>query len=45
MGRGKVNIKGKGEMITHFCVGKKTPEQIKSNLAARETKHMNSSDA
>lgn len=43
--RGKVTIKGKGEMITHFCTDKKTPEQIKSNLESRAAKKINSFDA
>ena len=43
--RGKVRVKGKGDMITHFCTERKTPEQIKSNMENRAAKKINSTDA
>lgn len=43
--RGKVYIKGKGDMIVHFCTARKTTEQIKANLEARAAKKINSTDA
>ncbi|KAL5264155.1 hypothetical protein ACHWQZ_G005287 [Mnemiopsis leidyi] len=33
--RGKVRVKGKGDMITHFCVERKSAEQIRINLENR----------
>ena len=42
--RGKVNVKGKGDILTHFCIEKKTAEQIKANLAASAANKLNSSD-
>ena len=43
--RGKVRVKGKGDMITHFCVERKTPEQIRSNIENRAANSTNSTDA
>jgi len=42
--RGKVRVKGKGDMITHFCVERKTPEQIKNNIESRAAKKINSTE-
>ena len=43
--RGKVRVKGKGEIVTHFSVERKTPEQIKINIENRAAKKINSTDA
>lgn len=42
--RGKVPVKGKGDVITHFCIEKKPAEQIKANLAASAANKLNASD-